>query len=207
VCPKCGKKTQRYKGDRERLLSFECGELKLSRSYYVCSNCNESSYPLEEELGLVEGKEQGRLREKLSLLSTLTPYHQAPQVSHVFFDTERHANALRRLLLREAENYESSAFEETTLEVGEEDTVYIQIDGHMCPTREKRRDSNDQGYREAKVVMAFSDKEIAEISKDRRELLAPILKGRIAPAESFIEDVQEVYQRANASQDNEGRPA
>ena len=199
VCPKCGRPTQRYKGDRERTLRFECGDFRIARAYYVCGKCNETSYPLDDQLGLVEGKEQGRLREKLSLLGVLTPYHQAPQVSRIFFDTECHANALRRVVLREAENLEESKVEATMLEVTEHDTVYLEIDGHMCPTREERREDNDHGYREAKIAMAFCDREIAEVSKDRKELLRPILQGQIAPAEDFIDDIQEVYQRANAA--------
>ena len=198
VCPKCGRKTQRYKGDRERTVRFECGDFKIARAYYVCEKCQAPSYPLDEQLGLVAGKEQGRLREKLSLLGVLTPYHQAPQVSRIFFDTEGHANALRRLVLREAAKLEEAEVEATTLEVRDHDTVYLEIDGHMCPTREERRDATDHGYREAKIAMAFCDREIAAVSKDRKELLRPIFQGKIAPAEEFIADLQELYHRAHA---------
>jgi hypothetical protein len=114
------------------------------------------------------------LREKLSLLGILAPYHQAPQVSRIFFDTACPANALRRLVLREADHLEEAAGEAPTLEVTAGDTVYLEIDGHMCPTREERTEENDQGYREAKIVMAFCDREIAEISPGRKALLRPI---------------------------------
>jgi ribosomal protein S27AE len=77
-CPRCGQ-WQKYKGDRARELVFDCGTLTVQRAYYVCPRCGESSVPLDARLGLVEGKEQGRLREKLALLAVLTPYHQAPQ--------------------------------------------------------------------------------------------------------------------------------
>ena len=78
-CPRCGQ-WQQYKGERSRELSFDCGTLAVAQAYYVCASCRTPSYPLDEQLGLVEGKEQGRLREKLALLAVLAPYHQAPQV-------------------------------------------------------------------------------------------------------------------------------
>src|SRR5438067_1832761 len=78
-CPRCGQ-WQKYKGEASRELVFECGTLTVQRAYYVCPTCGQTSYPVVEKLGVVEGKEQGRLREKLTLLAVLTPYHQAPQV-------------------------------------------------------------------------------------------------------------------------------
>ena len=130
----------------------------------------------------------------------LTPYNQAPYVCEVLLSTAVHAENLRRLLERESDGYrDANVAGATTLHVSAEDTVYLEIDGHMCPTREARTDATDQGYREAKIVMAFCDKEIAEVSKDRKALLHPLLQGRIAPAAEFIADVQEVYQRANAA--------
>ncbi len=52
-----------------RELNFNCGTLRVEGAYYVCMACGQTSYPLDERLGVVEGKEQGRLREKLALLA------------------------------------------------------------------------------------------------------------------------------------------
>ena len=38
VCPKCGRPTQRYKGDRERTLRFECGDFRIARAKYLREN-------------------------------------------------------------------------------------------------------------------------------------------------------------------------
>jgi|SRR5713226_3665676 len=78
-CPRCGQ-WQKYKGERARELAVDGGTLTVQRAYYVCPACGETSYPLDERLGVVEGKEQGRLREKLALVAVRVPYHQAPQV-------------------------------------------------------------------------------------------------------------------------------
>jgi hypothetical protein len=95
-CPRCGQ-WQKYKGETSRELVFDCGTLTVQRAYDVCRACGQPSYPLDEQLGLVEGKEQGRLREKLALLAVLTPYHQAPQVCRTLVGSERHAMTLRRV--------------------------------------------------------------------------------------------------------------
>jgi hypothetical protein len=64
-CSRCGQ-WQKYKGDTAREVVFDCGTLTRARAYYVGGACGQSSYPLDEKVGLVEGKEQGRLREKLT---------------------------------------------------------------------------------------------------------------------------------------------
>src|ERR1044071_5547276 len=67
-CPRCGQ-WQKYKGDAARALVFDCGTLTVQRAYYVCLGCRETSYPLDERLGLGADQEQGRLREKLALVA------------------------------------------------------------------------------------------------------------------------------------------
>jgi hypothetical protein len=193
-CPRCGQ-WQKYKGEIARELVFDCGTLTVQRAYYVCPACGQTSSPLDEKLGLVEGQEQGRLREKLALLAVLTPYHQAPQVCQTLVGSERHATTLRRVALREATHVAASA-PHHTLPAREQDRLYLQVDGHMCPTREPRQQADDQGYREAKAVLAFSGQDVAEVSKERHEILHKILQAQITDSETFRLIFQEVYLRA-----------
>jgi hypothetical protein len=194
-CPKCGNLTQRYKGDVSRQIELESGELELIRAYYVCDECKESSHPLDEKLGLVKGKEQGRLRKKLSMLAVVTPYHQAPEVCETMLGADRHAASLRRLLLRESQRYIGSKASAVNLPICGDETVYLQIDGHMCPTREERKDLSDQGYREAKAVLAYHEKDLVQVSKKRKEILNRVLKAEIASAEDFLSTVRNVYRQ------------
>jgi len=196
-CPKCGKK-QYYKGDRERILRLQSGELKVKRAYYCCEHCGQKDIPLDEKLGIVTGQEQGALREKLSLLSTLIPYNQAPAVSRVLLGSDEHASGLRRLTMRESERLESG--QKTTLDVSSEDTLCVEIDGHMCPTREERRGKDDQGYREVKAVVVFKENEVAEVSKNRREILNQVLEAKACPASEFREIVEGALQRAKVEE-------
>src|SRR5262245_14299161 len=150
-------------------------------------------------LGLVEGKEQGRLREKLALVAVLRPYHQAPQVCQMLLGSERHATTLRRVALREAEQLAASGHQHT-LPLRERDRIYLQVNGQLCPTREPRQGADDQGYREAKAVLAFSAHDVAEVSKERHEILHKILRAQIIDSEAFQDIVYAVYQQARGAQ-------
>src|SRR5262245_56868620 len=182
-CPRCGR-WQKYKGEMAREIAVDCGTLTDQRAYYVCPACGQTSYPLDEKLGLVEGKEQGRLREKLALLAVLTPYHQAPQVCQTLVGSERHAMTLRRVALREAEPL-AAIDHHHALPPREDAQLYLQVDGHMCPTREPKQGPEDQGYREAKAVLAFTGDDVAELSKERHEILHKILQAQITDSQTF----------------------
>lgn len=130
-------------------------------------------------MGLSPGQEQGPLREKLTLLGVIAPYHKAPELCAVMLGSEHAAMAVRRVIGREARNFETSRVEEAVpLEVSEAATVYLQIDGHLCPTREDRREAPDHGFRDAKVMTAFQLEDVAEVSKDRKEILHCLLDVR-----------------------------
>jgi len=200
-CPRCGQ-GQKYKGEVGRALVFDCGTLTVARAYYVCAACGQTSYPLDEQLGLVEGKEQGGLREKLALLAVLTPYHQAPQVCQTLLGSERHAMTVRRVALREAEHLAASGHQQT-LPPRERDRLYLEVDGHMCPTRESKQGPEDQGYREAKAGLAFSGHDVAEVSKERHEILHKILQAKITDRETFRSIFAEVYRHAGGERAGE----
>jgi hypothetical protein len=197
-CPRCGR-VQRYKGEASRELVLDCGTLTVQRAYYVCPGCGQTTYPLDERLGLAEGQEQGRLREKLALVAVLAPYHQAPQVCQTLLGSERHASGLRRVALREAQHLSTSAHRHI-LPRRERDRIYLQVDGQLCPTREPRQNAEDQGYREAKAVVAFSQHDVAEVSKERHEILHKVLQAKITDSEDFRGIFAQVYQQAHGEQ-------
>lgn len=197
-CPQCGQ-WQQYKGERTREVVFDCGTVTVVRAYYVCPACGRTSYPLDEQLGLAEGKEQGRLREKLALLAVVVPYHQAPQVCLTLLGSEYHAMTLRRVALREAAHLTASGHPQT-LPPREGDRLYLEVDGHLCPTREPTDGPDDQGYREAKAVLAFSDHDVAEVSKERHEILHKILQAQITDSGAFRSIFTEVYRHARGEQ-------
>jgi len=197
VCPKCGKNKCRNKGERVRKIEVESGEVEIKRGYYLCKFCNYGYYPLDKKLGLKkETKEQGCLREKLSLIGVLVPYHQSEEVCRILLGRKESGMKVRRNLLRESDCYDETADTKTELETNVEDTLYMEIDGHMCPTRAEKRDKSDQGFREAKMMIAFRENDIANVSKQRNEILHKILVGEITSAGEFRDIAADVYERA-----------
>jgi hypothetical protein len=180
---RCGQ-GQQYKGERTREVVFDCGTVTVVRAYYVCPRCGTTSCPLDEQWGLVEGKEQGRLREKLALLAVVVPYHQARQVCQTLLGSEYHAMTLRRVAVREAAHLAASGHPHT-LPPREGARLYLEVDGPRCPTREPKEGPDDQGDREAKAVLAFSGHDGAEVSKERHELLHKLLQAQITDSETF----------------------
>jgi len=196
-CPRCGQE-QRDKGEVSRDLGFDCGTLTVQRASYSCPVCRQTSDPVDEKLGLAEEQEQGRLREKLALVAVLTPYHQAPQICQTLLGSERHAGSLRRVALRAAPRLTTSAHRQT-LPPGERDRISLQVAGQLCPTREPRQSADAQGYREAQAVLAVSQADGAEVSKERHEILPKILQAQITARETLHESFTTVYQQARGA--------
>jgi hypothetical protein len=196
-CPRCGQ-AQRDKGEVSRDLIFDCGTLTVPRAYYICPACGQTSYPLAEQLGLGEEQEQGSLREKLAVVAVLTPYHQAPQVCQTLLGSERHAGSLRRVALREAQRLAASG-QRQTLPPRERDRISLQVAGQLCPRREPRQSADDQGYREVKAVLAFSEADGAAVSQERHESLHKILQAKLTDRETFHETFTTVYRQARGA--------
>jgi hypothetical protein len=104
---------------------------------------------LDEQLGLVEGPEQGRLREKLALLAVVVPYHQAPQVCQTLLGSEYHAMTLRRVALREAARLTASGLHQT-LPRREGARLYLEVDGHLVRLVSRKRDQSIKGIEKRK---------------------------------------------------------
>jgi hypothetical protein len=139
------------------------------------------------------------MREQLALVAVVTPYHQAPQVCQTLLGSERHASGLRRVALREAQRLTASAHRHT-LPPREQDRLYLQVDGQLGPRREPRQSAEDQGYREANAVVAFSEHAVAAVSKERHELLAKGLKAQITDSEECRELFAAAYQQVHGAQ-------
>lgn len=195
-CPTCGGK-QKYKGAATKELEFDCGKLTIQRAYYHCAKCKSTSFPLDEKLGLVEGQEQGILREKLCMLAILSPYNQASQVCKTLLGSESYAMNLSRIVNRESSRFESRENDEKLRNSGKGDRVYIEIDGHMCPTREKRRNADDNGYREAKVILGFCEKDVTQMTSKRREILAKTMRAKVTDVAGFRPLFEDVYKNVN----------
>jgi len=201
VCPKCGAQ-QHFKENVDRTIYTEFGEIPLKRAYYVCPKCGHGCYPLDEKLGLREGELQGKLREIATMQSILMPYESSNAALKRIYDQDIDPKTLQRLVDREGEETLAEDHEEErqmsleTTEGGAKTQeavaaataparLYLGVDGIMTPTRETRRDDQDQGHREAKVLRIFADEDRVEVSRDRREILKGDMAGRVCNATEF----------------------
>src|SRR5690349_1292745 len=103
---------------------------------------------------------------------------------------------LRRVALRAAARLTASGYH-PTFPRREGDRLYLEVDGHLCPTREPQEGPDAQGYREAKAVLAFSGHDGAEVSKERHELLPKLLQAQVTDSEEVRTIFTEVYRRAH----------
>jgi hypothetical protein len=99
--------------------------------------------------------------------------------------------------LREAQRLTVSGHSHTLLQ-RERDRIYLQVDGQLCPTQAPRQSAEDQAYRAAKAVLAFSHHEGAAVSRERHELLATVLPAKMTDSEEFRPIFEAVYQQAHS---------
>ncbi len=77
------------------------------------------------------------------------------------------ASSLRHVVLRKAQRLTTSAHRHTPPAPGPRPDLF-EVDGQLCPTREPRQSGRIKGS-EAKAVLAFSQADVAEVSKERHE--------------------------------------
>lgn len=68
-CQKCGKE-MRYKGEKEIEVESRVGALKVGRGYYCCAKCQESIFPLAEQVGANRDFSQKRMEAGATLGSS-----------------------------------------------------------------------------------------------------------------------------------------
>jgi hypothetical protein len=101
--------------------------------------------------------------------------------------------------LREAQRLTTSPHRQT-LPRREQERISLQVDGQLCPPREPRLRAEDQGDREAKAGRAFSQHDVAEVSKERHALLHKVLQAKITDREEFRGIFAQVYPQAPGEQ-------
>ena len=79
TCPACGGKA-RYKGQKERPLVTETGEVRVKRGYYYCPDCRKGFFPLDRRWGLNESIYSPGLACQMVWASGLVAYNRAQEV-------------------------------------------------------------------------------------------------------------------------------
>lgn len=166
-CPNCGRR-MRFKQWRPFVLrsGLTGGSLTLQSPYFVCDHCHVGALPLRQRLGLDHDGFTPLLRELAIRAGTLEPFEEAStEVLERIAGVHVSGSKIHELCKAAGEAAAALANEGTLgkarpLKPGEK--LYVEVDGGMLRI--------DAQWREAKVGIAFPARDIAEVSKERREL-------------------------------------
>jgi len=76
VCPHCAGKA-RYERRREGVLRTMLGQIKYKRAYYLCANCGQGHYPLDEKYCLRPNAMSAEMERLAALVGVQMPFAQA----------------------------------------------------------------------------------------------------------------------------------
>jgi len=79
ICRNCGDQVYSM-GKRIRVIQTMVGQIRLERPYFYCRRCKKGFYPLDEALGLSEGKAQYDLQRRMGKLAKELPYSVAEEL-------------------------------------------------------------------------------------------------------------------------------
>ena len=156
ACPKCRKPVGVRARNRCRDVRTTAGEVRLLRNYHFCAPCTFGFYPLDDELGLVEGSDLSPVMEARVLDFAI----DEPFARSARRWKKHHAGTISENLARGAIERAGHALASKTpseraacLKEGEalataRDVVVIETDGSMLSTRES-------GWKEAKLAVVF----------------------------------------------------
>lgn len=78
-CPRCGRLVA-ARAPASRTLDTLLGSVQVSRPYFYCTRCQYGFYPLDEALGLAEGRKQFDLQKAAARLTAEVPYDTAQEL-------------------------------------------------------------------------------------------------------------------------------
>lgn len=76
IACRCGG-TAAYVRHREGTVITLMGQIRVSRAYYLCDDCHEGTYPLDEKLGFCAGALSAALQEALAMTGVHLPFELA----------------------------------------------------------------------------------------------------------------------------------
>lgn len=157
-CPKCKALVPVKAKNRLRHILTVAGELRLTRNYHHCGNCNHGFYPRDAELKLPEEGEVSEAMERRILdFGINDTFESVAERWSIHYPTTISSNLVRRVVDRVGLRCEGAYSEESLQRACREKSedlpqlLVVATDGSMLLTRE-------EGWKEAKVgVVARGD--------------------------------------------------
>jgi len=212
-CTKCEEKVRKNSKQKIEIITL-AGKLKLDRSYYYCRSCKTSEIPDDKQLGI----ENITFKSTKDMLVEISFYAQnQPSFKDAKFminkvyginineDTVRQiAEYVGEIVHQNDDNRAKNTYEnimnlEPILQKNKKDnTLYILMDGAAVNTRVQ--DENGSTWRENKLVMAFTKKDMLKLSKDTNLITKKEYSSYIGSSENFKKFVLDVAIRAGANE-------
>lgn len=73
---RCGGTANFVRQRKGTVITF-VGQIKVQRAYYLCADCSEGTYPLDEQLGFCAGALSANLQEAVAMLGVHLPFQSA----------------------------------------------------------------------------------------------------------------------------------
>lgn len=155
-CPRCGRSCGVRARARERVMMAVAGEVRFRRDYHYCSACKQGFYPFDAHARLPEGGDvTPEMERRLLDFGVHDTFAQAASRWSVHHPQRVSENLIRRVVERQGralvaadpEVVQRAARPHAPVDAG--DTLVVQVDGGMVPTR------GPGGWKEAKVAVAW----------------------------------------------------
>ncbi len=154
-----------------------CGDVSIKRTYYQCTECKAPYYPLDNSLGISQSIVSKRLAKAATWLTVFMPFKHVKDfigstlqipISETCLQDITHRLGVK--LFKDAEQQGKRPETVKNESTGEENLLYLQVDGSMAPIKgEKERE-----FKEVKLGLAYSDidivKRTTEKGKDKVEI-------------------------------------
>jgi len=152
---------------------------KIKRRYFYCKRCNKYELPLDEIMAC-PGKYSLQAKKAITLLGQRTNFEEASHFLEELLDIEVSHETIQNFvekigekIAQDEEKEMVNAFEENSYIKNYEecipkdkkkDVAYMLMDGSMVSTRE-------EGWKEARLGVLFTQKNLCQINEKRREIL------------------------------------
>jgi len=162
---RCGAKAQ-YQCRRDGELLTIVGTVHYERAYYLCAECHEGTYPLDEKLGLRPGQISAELESLLGMTGALMTFGKGSELFTRLTLVDNSAQTMDKATqnmgaeaVRLEKEWREASEDGLTLTRQErapkdERRLYGTLDATKVHTRE-REDEEDQGWRDLKVGAWF----------------------------------------------------
>jgi hypothetical protein len=198
-CP-CGHQA-RYEELRSKPVLTVVGRVRMTRPYYLCSQCHQGQFPADVELDVADTEVSPGVRRMLALVGAEVPFDDGRRQMKVLAGLEVTTKAVERtaesigadIAQREQQQILSAVQLDLPVVIGEPIPIlYVQMDGTGIPVVKKetvgrsgKTDGRPAHTREAKLGCVFTQTTWDDKGFPIRDPGSTTYTGAIEPAEEF----------------------